>query len=282
MVSDKFPMRISIILFFLSSSLALPGQSSGAKPVAGTPDVHAKIHAMAFGAILASFNGDAAVTLSKDADPIRRQETLAKWWDVHSREELLALLDRIVDGKNGHRATFLLTQEKFKHLSPGMLWPTILGLAKAGDDIEDLVFVASYMHTPGGKCLALTAWDFGRYINLCRWGWDAGYLSEPEVWERVIPVARLLQKSYSSWPEYASDYMRGREYYSASATRENGARMQEIVNLLLVERPNGVWGNIPWEESLGEGPIAVDQFAEKIKARALGPDIKAEAPTLTK
>lgn len=268
-------MRILIIPLFLTSSIAGFGQYTKSY---SAHEVEAKLHAMAFGAILASFNGDDPVTLNKDdGDATRQQESLAKWWNVHSREELLALLEGMTNGKNGHRVSFWKTQQQFRNLEPGMLWPTIFASAKAGEDIEDLILVASYIHAPPDKCLALTAWDFGRYINLCRWGWDAGYLNETEMWERMMPVARLLQKSYSSWSEFASDYMRGREYYSAPATRESGAKMQQTVNDLLAAKPKGAWKDIEWSAPLTDGPVAVDQFAEKIKSRAADDYPKADA-----
>ena len=263
-------MRAIICSLFFAFALALYGEDQTA---AEQFAIHAKMHAMAFGAVLAAFNGDPVSTLTKDADEIRRRKTLEKWWDVHSRDELLALLNGIESGENGHRSAFWAMGEKLKHLKPGTLWPTILSSAKAGEDIEGLVLVVSYMHAPKNKSLPLTAWDFGRYVNLCRWGWDAGYLSESEMWERILPVARLLQKSYSSWEDYAADYMCGREFYSAPAMRENGAKMEKIVQLLLNELPNGAWGSIPWEEPLGEGPITIDRFAAKIKARAIESDI---------
>ncbi len=118
-----------------------------------------------------------------------------------------------------------------------------------------------------GDAIPLTGWDFGRYINLCRWGFNAGYLSEDEAWARMLPVARLLQASFHSWSDYAADYLRGRIFWSPKQTAIDGEKVRMII-AGLVHAPDGLWDQIPWSDSLGEGPIAADPFAAAVRRQA--------------
>jgi hypothetical protein len=35
----------------------------------------------------------------------------------------------------------------------------------------------------------ILAWDLVRYIAVCRWGYLAGYLTETEAWDHIMPAA---------------------------------------------------------------------------------------------
>ena len=61
---------------------------------------------------------------------------------------------------------------------------------------------------------SLLGWDYGRYICLCRWGYLVGWLNEQEAWEKIMPAAELLQKSFSSWEDLGRNYLIGRLFWS--------------------------------------------------------------------
>lgn len=61
---------------------------------------------------------------------------------------------------------------------------------------------------------SIAAWDYDRYISLCGWGYIAGYLSEEEAWQRIMPAARLLQKTFESWIDLGKNHVVGREFWS--------------------------------------------------------------------
>lgn len=100
-------------------------------------------------------------------------------------------------------------------------------------------------------------------INLCRWGYVSGYITEKETWDLIMPVARMPQASFSSWKEYAYDYLLGREFWSFTQTVKNGKKHKEAVKALMKE--SGVWSQKSWALQLGPGPVAKDRFLLSVK-----------------
>ena len=75
----------------------------------------------------------------------------------------------------------------------------------------------------------------------------------------------MLQASFKSWDEYAADYLLGRVYWSGTAMRKDGEQMREVVADFLHPK-TGIWAQIDWNQSLGDGPMLKDGFAEIISA----------------
>lgn len=250
--------RLPLLLFFLP----LLGYATPAQPTLK----QIQAHAVAFSAILATTNQSPLTELGTGSSKEAEQQMLASWWGVHSRDELLKLLEGIELGWNGHRAGFHQLLEHFRGVQAEDLFNTLVREAKTRDELEQGFVAATYLHAPEGKTLRFTAWDFGRYINLCRWGFTSGYLTEDEAWARILPVARFLQTAFASWQAFAEDYVQGREYYSPAQMRNNGNATRQAVTMLSMP-PDGLWERIAWNESLGEGPVAVDRYAKSLGKR---------------
>jgi hypothetical protein len=93
----------------------------------------------------------------------------------------------------------------------------------------------------------LLAWDYGRLINVGRFCYTAGYLSEGLVWERIMVVARRLQMSYTSWEELGQQYGLGWQYWKngqALQTRQLKAQQWLLTN------PNSPWIQLSWQTAL--------------------------------
>ena len=99
----------------------------------------------------------------------------------------------------------------------------------------------------GGK--GILAWDLVRYIALCRWGYLAGYLTETEAWDHIMPAARRLQLAFDSWRDLQSNFLIGREYWSLQETQSKGARFQAIYERFTRD-PNSPWNTNPWTMDL--------------------------------
>ena len=227
-------------------------------------DSEIKTHALAFNAILDSQNGYYHSILSVTPDPTSASEQpekirnmLADSWDVNSRQDLLNLLARIESGENGHRGRYWRFREKFLSFPIESRGNVYLGTGP--DEAPSAHIVDQQIRAPLGRAMPITAWDFGRYISLCRAGYNIGWMSDKEAWERILPVARMLQASYGSWDEFAADYLVGRDFWDPSTVPEN-EKIRYLI--MMLERPDGgLWASIPWNESLGEGPIMVDPMA---------------------
>jgi hypothetical protein len=248
-----------------------------APQVVGSDLQAVRTHALAFGAILDSQNGDPHSRLVPEMGPAEHESDerrirgmLADSWDVHDRGELLETLDNLQSGENGHRATFwtlrhMLLEAKMEN------YFKVITEASAGDDASARKFiVATHLAPLRNQTLPITAWDFGRYINLCRWGVDAGWITEQEAWSRILPAARLLQASYSSWDEFAADYLLGRNFWNPGTGKDNNTIRYRITLLKLP--PKGLWSTIPWGQSLGSGDILRDTLAEKVLHDYKDPD----------
>ena len=96
---------------------------------------------------------------------------------------------------------------------------------------------------------SITAWDYSRYISLCGWGYIAGYLTENEAWERIMPAARLMQKSFTSWEDMGTNHVVGREFWSLKQTLKNGDRTRRCFERLKAD-PGSPWKRLDWTMNL--------------------------------
>jgi hypothetical protein len=94
---------------------------------------------------------------------------------------------------------------------------------------------------------SILAWDLGRIIALCRWGYEVGFLGEEEAWEKIMYYARKIQSLYSSWAEYGLDYFFGRIFWASGSGSEMDYFLttDEVYQRLLSE--GGHWSNLNWQ-----------------------------------
>lgn len=268
-----------------------PKKSSTVNPIDHTPvdPARAKAHALAFNAILNQMNDRPLDHLGDDRfDKARIQEhergALTRQWSVNSKEELIDKLNWL--RTTGHRGRYMKM-----HLVLGC-FPveddlyfafhgfdgkgSIIGFVEAeakqysfppAQDLDDalsrLVVIYHLKDRPivineGRLTVPIAAWDYGRYINLCHAGCDAGYLTEQEAWDLIMPMARLIQSKYQSWKQYGDEFLRGREFWSIAAMREDEDEARMVTKGLLY--PGGAWTKIPWGESMNEGPVTEDAY----------------------
>jgi hypothetical protein len=268
---QRFPQRIGA--FFLAAFFL-----GGAKSTlfADTSTEEIRIHALAFGAILDSLNGDPHSQLALPLGPAetqdreqKKRQLLASAWGINSREDLLNTLAGLQSGERGSRRAFWETRHK---LLEGKMenYIRIISDPSADNNGASTLIVATHLSPIRGSALPISAWDFGRYINLCRWGFVCGWLTEQESWDRIIPAARLLQSSYTSWDEFASDYLLGRNFWNPESGSDNETIRYTIALLKLP--PKGLWSTIPWSQPLGPGEALGDTLAAKALDHYVDPD----------
>ena len=180
--------------------------------------------------------------LTVESKRISRQ-TLAVWWGIRGREDLLAALTWIEQG--GHRQQFSSVGEHVSKLSLEESKRLVSSLN--AEDANSVVIARRYYQALGQK--GITGWDYSRYINLCRWGYASGYLSEEEAWEFIMSAASILRSTFSSWQELGENYLIGREFWSLDQTQKDGQLMQAAYKRLL-NNASSPWNRIPWALSL--------------------------------
>lgn len=239
----------SVVLPGSITSTSVSVAPASSHPVkAGTP--HA--WALAATALLTHANGGSDELLG--FAPVTSQvvqaeeESLKEWWGVNNREDLLAMLQWVDQG--GHRQEWDRVTAYLASLDPSELSQVI---AKAATDEElkhQIEMVRHYAPLLGAK--SLLGWDYSRYIFLCRCGYACGYLTETEAWDRIMPVAAMLQKTFSSWQELGENYLIGREFWSYDETLKTGGAMRETYRSLLSDC-SSPWKANAWGMKLGDG-----------------------------
>lgn len=173
------------------------------------------------------------------------QKLLAKWWSVQNRADLLRTFIWIETG--GHRRGFDQMAHTLTKATPDQLKNFLRVVASDSDKSNEVAIALKYKDEFGPKSIA--AWDYDRYVALCSWGYLAGYLSEDEAWQRIMPVARLLQKTFSSWEELGRNHIVGREFWSWEQTQDRGSVTLQSYKKLLTD-PSSPWVNLKWDLDL--------------------------------
>lgn len=241
----KCQMRDGSIARILMGDDAIRAQASTNRVVPGSP--HA--WALATTAITFEFNGYRVKTLAGvTVTPDARQnavDLLSKWWDVDNRDDLVKVLHWLQF--EGHRAGFEALGRQVNAMSRAQFKKASADLSTEPDELHRLILVRKTCRPLGRK--GILAWDLVRYISLCRWGYAAGYLSEAEAWDRIMPAALRLQQSFRSWKDLQNDFLIGREYWSKTQNDQTGTQFRSIYKRFLNDK-GGPWKENPWMTDL--------------------------------
>lgn len=204
--------------------------------------------AIACSAQLAMQNDSGFCSLSgEEPTPARiadEKRLLIKWWGVHNREDLLQVLSGQLT--NGHNVSWMNFRKLLANKSP-IDKGQVLTLLESAADPDGVAVVKEHGDQLGER--GLLAWDLCRYISLCRWGYQVGYLSEKEASERIIPVAKKLQKTYTSWEQLGKEYLIGRKFWSIKNYKEDENDSMKNLSFLL-KSPKSPWVYLPWDTQL--------------------------------
>lgn len=176
----------------------------------------------------------------------RTKYILSHWWGVRNQAELLETLAWL-DEQGGHRKKFDgigkyvsgMSEEQFQSV-----------LARYGGDMEKrqkLIIARRYYELLGEK--GILGWDYTRYIAVCRWGYTAGYITEQQAWDKIMPIARKLQETFDSWEELGENYLIGRQFWSYSHTQDTGDLFVAAFDRLQQQK-DSPWNIYPWDMDL--------------------------------
>jgi len=117
------------------------------------------------------------------------------------------------------------------------------------DAVQGLTIARTYYAALGKK--SLLGWDYARYVSLCRWGYMAGYFTETEAWEKIMPVAGMLQATFDSWTDLGKNYLIGRKFWSRAETKESGERIEAAYEKLISDTESP-WNKLAWSLNLND------------------------------
>jgi hypothetical protein len=204
-----------------------PAQDAPADTVveAGT----ARAFALLCSAVLFERNGwrhDLLAGVPRDKKNVdEMKQMLADDWDIKTAEHLQEQMEWL--RTEGHRVEFLRRMQAYSKVGEKEFEKSV---AKLTDEDEKAQARALYKNGPRVLKLksGLLAWDYGRWIALCRWGYCVGFLTEEEAWKKMDPIARDLQRAYSSWDELGELYCIGRECWKPGKNAETLAAFEKL------------------------------------------------------
>ena len=138
----------------------------------------------------------------------KEKNMLRDSWGIVSRETLLAQIERLLAA--GHNGQWQMYRKIIANAPPGSKFSAAAGPQQSAADKRWAV-VKEYCPTFGDR--GIRGWDLVRAICLCRWGAKVGYITEDEAYAHMLPIARLVQKTYSGWNQMSSEYLIGRKFW---------------------------------------------------------------------
>ncbi|MFD0534508.1 DUF1266 domain-containing protein [Actinomadura luteofluorescens] len=218
--------------------------------------------ALAVGAHLAVGNGVAWNRLA-DRDGARDDRVLLERdWGVTDSEGWREQMDALLDARNSDPAIQMVLDRRGKGTGKRAWQEAIVAWCGERDISEQTVrevvelseavlryearFRADGLLPPDGRVESVFGYDFGRAVNMARWGLNAGYCDEEEAEKRVLTAGHRAHQVYGSWQEFSAGYVLGRmlrfdegefgEWYERSLT---GHRV-------LAEDPGSPWRRMAW------------------------------------
>lgn len=166
-------------------------------------------------------------------------------WAIHSREQLLQRLDQLMVAGDNRSFTELRSFLSTLPESDPSAYNDSLG--NTHESYVQYQIVQTYDHKLPGAGIA--AWDWGRYVFLCREGALAGYLTEAEARSLMRRVAHMAQHSYSDWLEYGIGFLVGEQF---SVKKLSGRHADERLDTAeaLLWNESSLWRRLDWDTRL--------------------------------
>lgn len=97
----------------------------------------------------------------------------------------------------------------------------ITNLKEALPDLRKEGFLGN---DPSGlERIDVTAWDMGRMVNVARYCFDLGYISESQAWEYIFFAERESSSHYTDWADFGRAYIIGRAMWGGKNMNLYGA-----------------------------------------------------------
>jgi hypothetical protein len=186
---------------------------------------------------------------------------LKNWWGVTTKEETNEVLQWLLS--EGHHKEY----EQLAAVVSAASENDYQTLLQKYDSNPEVVFKLKFArdnHAKLGK-KSLLAWDLCRYVQVAGLAYVAGYMTEEEAWEKIMPAAKIIQDTFDSWADMGDNYLTGRQYWAG----ERNERLDYIYTLLKNEKDNhSPWNHYQWKTDLNGMPKAPEKMATQVEPRA--------------
>ncbi len=235
-------LKAMVIIAYTIITFALPQPTNAADIIPNN-----KAWTLALGAVINRQNHGDSIYLGgfqqNEKSKERAKMILSKWWGVESTEDLLFTLSWLK--LQGHRKEYNEIKTALNKMSESQLRQLKEQLSNTPELLSKLEHVLATKDSLGEA--GILAWDMGRFVNVCGWGYLAGYINEKGTWQMLRPLAKDIQRKFNSWEQYSKSYLAGREFWSSDETKNKEIR--SIIDSLLNDS-DSPWNLHPWSTNL--------------------------------
>lgn len=167
-----------------------------------------KQHLLAYGANLSLYRSESPRILAVKVDKETLKEGLSSAWDVRNREEAIQVLEWLLT--EGHRPDY---DQLLMALKADQFF-TEEEIGKSQECYESaqdaLMKKLSFTKSDFDRVNTIAAWDLDRAVNIARWSYILGYISEEEAWGYIERAADAASNVFQSWKDYFISFAFGR------------------------------------------------------------------------
>lgn len=199
---------------------------------------------LAFGAPLFVFNQDYVDSLESVTDTDTLKEMLEEWWDVKDHDTAMETIVWLLNEGHHADADPALAEVKTRGLD------NITDEEKADEENKiSAVFAIGEFYVEMNETTVdqlpdtVLAWDLVRAVNVARWAFICGYISENEMWEAIRVTVEIAKNTFNSWEEYGTSFAVGRGIWRGDTTDYELAA--EVIEPLL-EKEESPWNQMAW------------------------------------
>ncbi|WCR27483.1 DUF1266 domain-containing protein [Paenibacillus thiaminolyticus] len=167
-----------------------------------------KQHLLAYGANLSLYRSESPRILQVKVDNETLKEGLSSAWDVSNTEEAVHTLEWLLT--EGHRAKY---DQLLMALKAGQSF-TEEEVGKSQECYESaqeaMMKKLSFAKSDFDQVNTMAAWDLDRAVNIARWSYILGYITEEQAWGYIERAADSASHIFQSWKDYFISFAFGR------------------------------------------------------------------------
>lgn len=179
------------------------------------------------------------------------------WWGFNDRASAIDVIKQTLE--SGHQQYFAIIRDVIRSVEPASWDRALTSIQRSNDldrnlvDYKDKLLAGQQrlldegIVKPADEVASVAAWDYGRVINIARWSYALGYITEPEAWSYIMEAATRMQQLYPSWEAMSQAYITGRHMWGGD---QDSKEMTEIIHRRLLTHEKSPWRTIPWHTPL--------------------------------
>jgi len=199
-----------------------------------------KQHLLAYGGMLATYRAESPRILHIKLERDQLKEGLETAWGILNRDDALNTLEWLIE--QGHRIEY---DETYLSL-------------KAGEPVDEEQFGESKKCYEEVKAVikellkwtdedfrhiqTIAAWDYDRAVNIARWSYALGYITEEEVWSYIKRAATQASQTFENWKSYYISFAFGRAIAYKASAYDTVYGTED-----LMKDQNSIWNEFPFK-----------------------------------